>query len=348
MASSGIEWPSEPYAFETRVDPRSDLRRAIHGKLRIVTVSLVVTNLIVLVALAASESGRQSLADLAVSHGYGRTIPDAVVVEPLSCLDRPYARELARDCRVRIRSPQLDHEYDMLVSRGLPLEPGRIAMLDMRVAVAWPREVIWNRLGELLFFLALLPGMVLLSIATFWATRGPSRASARGAHIIDADLLRRKQWTYGWAWDFGYDFDGKRRYARTNVTSNPIVTDGVVTQGAAIVSAKGHARLLTVSEEPLVLEPGARNALADAIQSRFNGYRPPLQPGFAEFVATIPAGPARDFADAFGRTWQGTTIEEINAAVLDRHNAAARLEPKEVDRLLADCRRFVAGFYGEG
>lgn len=320
------------------------MKRAVHGRLRILSVSLVVANLIILVALGTADSHRQSLADLAVSYGYGRTIPDAVV-EPLICVDRPYAGELARDCDVRIRGPQIDYEYDILVSRGLPLEPGRIAMLDMRVAVAWPREAIWNRLGELLFFLALVPGMVLLSIATFWATRGPSRRSALGARVIDVDLLRRKQLIYGWAWDFGYDFDGERRYARTTVNSNPIVTDGVVTQGAAIVSAKGHARLLTIGEEPLVLEPGARNALAAAIQTRFNGRRPLLDPGFATFVATVPPGPARDFVDAFGRTWQGPTIEEINAALLDRHNAAARLEPEEVDRLLAGCRRFVAGFY---
>lgn len=345
MASSGIDWPPGPYAFDTRVDPRSDRRRAVHWRLRLLSAGLAVASLIIVVVLATDEAHRQSLADLAVSYGYGRTLPDAVV-EPLICVDRPYARELARDCDVRVRGPQLDHEYDILVSPGLPLEPGRIAMLDMRVAVAWPREVIWNRLGELLFFLALLPLMLLLSVATFWATRAPSRRSAQGARVVDADLLRRQQLAYGWAWDFGYEFEGERRHARTTVTSNPIVTDGVVTQGAAVVSAKGHARLLTVNEEPLMLEPGARNALAEAIRERFNGRRPPLDPGFADFVATVPAGPARDFADAFGRTWQGPTIEDVNTALLDRHNAAARLEPGEVDRLLVDCRRFVAGYYG--
>jgi hypothetical protein len=290
---------------------------------------------------------KPDLADLAASIGFGRTIEGARV-DSMWCnpASRKYWFEGSRTkrnvCDVRIRGA-ISHDYAFRTGYTTARDPGRVAMVGERVAVAWPAGLMATRLIS--FGVTLVVGSLvfLAGLFTLGEVRKTGHFIGPGARIVDVDLLRRKMLARGAVWDFAYDLGGERRYASALVNHDPVITDGVVTRGAAILSPDGEAQLLTVNDAAPALDEGTKAAIARA----FNAARPALGRDFEEFVQRVGPGPERDYLVAYGRAWHDPDIEQINAAIRRRHDTALALPVERVDRLLRDCRSFVAAGQGQ-
>lgn len=188
-------------------------------------------------------------------------------------------------------------------------------------------------LPALLFFAAL--GALLL-----WAAGelSLSRRLARRGRIVEVDLLRRRMLPRrGAVWEFAYDRQGKRVYGRATVYRDPLILDGTVTRGAALVMGRRHLLLLS-GLTPLHLPPGDADRLAGVIAAHFNAERPRAGSAPAMLAAAEPSDWAKRFIAAQTEAWNAPDVPQVNAAIDLRHTAASQAGRREVDALLQRVR----------
>ncbi len=139
-------------------------------------------------------------------------------------------------------------------------------------------------------------------------------------------------------WDFAYGDGGERRFVRDAVAECPVLLDGAVTRGAALVPRRGKARLLTLSYWPLDLDEPTLAVLQADVAASYNAPRPALPERFGECVGALDDATERHFVDAWRNAWSGPDVAAINAGIGQRHDAALKLNPARVDALLRRCR----------
>jgi hypothetical protein len=333
MQGSGIAWPQGPY----RLADGQTWRRVRWGGWALILGAAL------LVALAHGRDRwvPQNLADLAATLGLGRTVAGASV-ESWNC--GPYQRDtfierahrgIRHQCLVRVRG-SVTHDYEFRTGYSAAYAPGRVASVGGRIAVAWPGWVMLERLTDLAVSVVIALGMVGFGALMLRYARQAARFERATARIVDADLLCRRMFPKSALWDFAYEIEGRRVLARGPVEVDPVITDGVVTRGAAVVASGGGAQLLTVADAESLGEP-----VRAGITQAFHARRLPLDAGFAELVTRTPSGPERAYVEAFGRAWHDPDVAQVNAAILARHEAALALPPARVEALLRDCRRFI-------
>lgn len=333
MGGKAIQWPAGPY----RLADSKVWRHLRWGGWALILGAL----LMVVTAHGRDRWVPQNLADLAASLGLGRTIAGASV-ESWNC--GPYQRDtflersrrgIRHQCLIRVRG-SLTHDYEFRTGYSAAYDPGRVARVLGRVAVAWPGWVMFERMTDLAVALVIALVMIVFGALMLRDVRKGARLQGAAARIVDADLLRRRLFPRSALWDFACEIDGRRVLAQARVEVDPVVTDGVVTRGAAVFARGGGARLLTFADAKALPEP-VRGSITEA----FHTPRLPLDPGFHELVARTSPGPERAYVEAFGRAWHDPDVAQVNAAILARHEAALALTPARVDALLRDCRRFI-------
>lgn len=330
MQASGITWPPGPYRL---TNPRHIVWLRLSGW------ALIVIATVMIVTHGRDRWLPQNLADLAATAGLGQSI-DGAAVESWNC--GPYARDsfwersqrgIRHQCTIRIRGA-ISTDYEFRTGYSAAYAPGRVVRIGTMVAVAWPGWVMLERLtsfGTTVVIGLLLSALGLFILRELRRARSFERPDAR---IVDVDLLCRKLLKQGALWHFAYDFHGRRVIGQETVLADPILTDGVVTRGAAIIAPDGKAQLLTQATTGIALP-------TEAIAAHFHAYRPPLTPGFAGLVAAAHEGSERDYVAAYGRAWHDPDVAEVNRAIIARHDAALSLDRARVDALLRQCRSFI-------
>lgn len=338
---AGVDWPSGPLRLK-----RIDVRMAWLITLLALVIVAMGTGGAVFIATAAPV--RQQVANTLVTLGFGDTLEGARL-ERMSCSTwRSTGRGggAVHHCDAAIlEASGARSEVEIASSVDIEdVEPVRIARVGRRLGIGFPPATTLIDCLSTLFFFGVLAAMTGFGL---WILRMSGRLIRRArfvrcALIVDVDLLRRRMLgTREARWDYAFDHQGRRHFASEVVNRAPVVTDGVVTRGAAIAAPGGGALLGTMNFAELELEQAERDRLAAQIAAGYHAYRPPLRDDFNGLVALAPAGPERDYLEAYREVWQGPTIEAMNAAIERRHEAALALAPEQVDRLLRECREMI-------
>jgi hypothetical protein len=300
------------------------------------------------VFLASAEPVRQQVANTLATFGFGDTLEGARL-ERMSCTTwRSTGRGggAVHHCDATVLDAS-GRRAEVEIASSVDIEdvqPVRIARIGRRIGIGFPLGTTLADWLSNLFFFAVLAAM---SAFGLWALRMSLRLIRRArlvrrAVIVEVDLLRRRMLGKHEArWDYAFDQDGRRHFTSEVVDRAPVVTDGVVTSGAAMVAPGARAALATMNLAELELAPAERDRLAAQISSAYHAYRPPLRDDFNGLVALTPPGPQRDYLEAYREVWQGPTIDAMNAAIERRHEAALALAPEQVDRLLRECRKMI-------
>lgn len=165
-----------------------------------------------------------------------------------------------------------------------------------------------------------------------------SHRLARRGRIVEVDLLRRRMLRRrGAVWQFAYYWQGKRIYGRATVYRDPLILDGTVTRGAALVMGRRHLLLLG-GLAPLHLPPGDADRIAGIIAAHFNAERPRSGSSPAMLAAAEPSDWAKRFISAQTDAWNAPDVPQVNAAIEQRHAAAGQAGRREVDVLLQRIR----------
>jgi len=296
--------------------------------------------------VANERTTRQTAADAAAAFGFGAPIANARV-EDVSCSPRyrssTSAAILFHRCDVRIAGPA-GRLADMQIDLHRPVtiaEAGAVHRVGMQWAVVWPRPLALRRAAPVVPLLALVAGVGAFGV---WAvlralTNWQAIRAARHGQIVEVDLLRRRRKRGRFRWDFGFDHQGARRFGSSPVSADPIILDGVVTRGAALVAPSGKAWLLVAGFVPLDWPGSIRNALSRQIGDSFDLPRTALGDAFDVYVDSLPAGPGRDYAEAWRMSWNAPDVEGVNIGLERRHAGAGRLALADVDALLRSSRQ---------
>jgi hypothetical protein len=336
-AASGIAWPSGPFALEpSRTSPAAPWIVCACG---LVLVGLGVW---LLVFTTTEPKFRQALADAAASFGFGTPIAGAAIGD-VRC--SPWRRNPAsaiqfHRCELRLVGTPSPVTMEIDVQRPVAArEATRIARIDGRTAIAWPRDFALGRLramaGVGLAALALVAGG-----AAFFALAArlalPARL-AREGRIVEVDLLRRQVQRRGGAtWDFAYDWRGRRHYGRVRIYRDPLILDGIVTRGAVLAMGAGRHMLLLRHLAPLHLAASETARLDAAVSAQFHAERPLIAPALR--LPDVSGAAAQAFLQAEVDAWNARDADAANAAIERRHAAAWRTSRRRVDAVLQGMR----------
>jgi hypothetical protein len=292
-----------------------------------------------LIWAAMSEPPRQLAANIVASLGIGQTVAGARA-EQTDCSYWGGGRGGGvYHCDVTVVGPGLNEVIEIPSSRNLEeAAPPRIVTVLGRLAVGYSPTDLLTALLVPLIAVAALFGMIALG---FYGLFGADLLNwrYRDARIVEVDLLRRKMLSAVLAeWDFAYDDTVGRRYLRGKVAKPPVIVDGVVTRGAALVRKDGKARLLTTDFWPLDIDPQKLEEVRADIEASFHAWRPALPERFGECVGEVAPGPEREFVESWRAIWDGKDVAVLYAAIEVRHAAALKLDPERVDALLRRCR----------
>lgn len=298
-------------------------------------------------ATASLRETRSAAADAAASFGFGAVVPGARVAR-VDC--SPWYSGINNSGRLRFHRCEIElslpggltERRSIDAHRALAAaEAAAIRRVGDAIAIAWPRPFALRRALPLALFVAAMIGIAILGVVFLTLRRriDPVPRGAAGGRIVEVDLLRRRMVRNGAEWDYAYDDRGARHYRRQVVTVDPILIDGIVTRGAALLASAGEARLLVRTFAPIELDADVRERTEREIAASFDAPRPALDAAFDEFVAALPDGPRRDYARGYRKAWNSPDVPDVNAGIEERHGAALRLEPAEVDALLRECRR---------
>jgi hypothetical protein len=325
-----IRWPTGPFRFRRR-------------KIGVVMGAIAWINLLfgagVLAFLSQLEPFQQIGANLLASIGFGDTITE-IRVDRIDCSHWSGHRGGVYHCDATLIGPT-GISKELAVSSSFDLEerePPRVTRILGRTALGYPLWLMLVDLFPIFLAVAFCGGMVFLG----WFMLGGGdfllRRRYHHARIIEVDLLRRKMRNELLAdWDLAFEDGGRRRIQRYAVAECPVLLDGIVTRGAALVPRRGKARLLTLSYWPLDLDEPTLAALQVDVGASYHAPRSALPDRFIECVAAAE-GAEREFVEGWRAAWSGPDVEAINAGIGQRHDAALKLSAKRLDALLRRCR----------
>ncbi|WP_439577743.1 hypothetical protein [Elioraea sp.] len=141
--------------------------------------------------------------------------------------------------------------------------------------------------------------------------------------------------------DIAFDLHGGRCRLACAVDGTPLMLDGLVTRGIALVTPGGAAEPLLVGGAPLVFPEEERAWIAAEAHALATVYRPSA-PYLAALAGSLPPGPERDYIAGYSALWHATDPAVVLAAQARRDAAAAQLDPARIDALLQQCRAAVA------
>ncbi|MDQ4087361.1 MAG: hypothetical protein M3177_05030, partial [Pseudomonadota bacterium] len=297
-----------------------------------------------------SEPIRQQAANTLATFSMGETLEGARL-ERISCSKwRSSGRGggAVRHCDATVAEAS-GQRTEVEIASSLDLEddePVRIATVAGRVGIGFPLGTTLADWPSNLIFFAVFGWMIYFGASHLRIASRPLRHAAfvRRARIVDVDLLRRVMLDKRRArWDYAFDLDGRRHLATEVIDLPPVLTDGVVSRGAALVAPNGRAMLGTSNFAELGLPLAERERMTAQITALFDAVRPPLRDEYHGLVAVSRPGPERDYVEAFRDAWNAPDVPTANAAIERRHNAALALSRETVDGLLRDCRSMISG-----
>jgi len=189
-----------------------------------------------------------------------------------------------------------------------------------------------------IFTMGLGLGWVAFGVGRAASQRRAIARHASAGRIVECDLLAARSVARlpGTIWFYGYSQDGRRYIDRRVAVGAPLFLDALETRGA-VVLGDGGAELIWANLHPLVLAPEQRALIEADVAARASA---PVGSAGAAFQAleASAAGAARDYVRAFGLALSAAGRDR-RRLIARRQGAERRLPPKEVDTLLASCRR---------
>lgn len=295
--------------------------------------------------LAKADAIQQQIVDTAISIGAAKTLSAARVTASNCTRWRGgFGRSNGGHyvCKVAVVDGSTFAHLKLSTSFKLK-NPKTLAVgrMNGRYGIVLPPQSLvldWFPLLLAFFIIFVVIGLGLLTLAIGLRQLQLLRF-ARCGRVVPVDLLKRRRLPLGWArWHFAFDLNGQRRFSTGMINRPPILWDGVVTRGAAMVTSAGKAVLLTRFFSPFHLPPGQREAAESAVQRAFYVPRIRMEPATINPALQSLTASEKAYAAAWFKAWNAEEVAAINDAVEDRHRAAARLEPEQLDVLLTTCR----------
>lgn len=300
--------------------------------------------------LAMTDAPRQLVFDTLASVGLGAPRPEARLGGIYCSYHRGTGRLELNEHRCAVRVQDGGDILRLDVRATEPLErwdAGPVVTIFGQPAVPWTASVMWGRWLQMLPLALPFVLLVPLSCGAVLAIRSNTRrirVILAGEPQL-ADLLCRRAGKGKDApvrWDIAFEHGGRRRFARVEAHAAPIVLDRPATRGIVLATPDGSVEVLEAGGWPLTLDEATATWLTERSEAMRQSDRPPAT-GLTAFAGSLPEGPERDYAQAYGRLLRADMSDDFRAAFDDLHAAAARIDRARLDALLQDLRASCEG-----